>query len=82
MLCQAEGRYKSAAGDSGSPVWSHERTVTRSRDEDGFVTTKTKVVNRVQGIHWGGGGWFSPISEVQRSGELGLLLFCYPGSGC
>jgi hypothetical protein len=72
QLCQSKASYLSAAGDSGSPV---------------FRIVNFPAVNDVAlvGIHWGSGGVFSPISNIQRSifhAELGPLTTCAPGFVC
>jgi hypothetical protein len=72
MLCQDEADYTSAGGDSGSPVFSN-------------LNSPQQFDSRLRGIHWGGGGGttvFSPISNIQRSGELGPLTDCAPGFSC
>jgi hypothetical protein len=69
MLCQSEADYTSAAGDSGSPVFSR-------------LDSPQPLDSRLRGIHWGSGGVFSPISGVQRSGELGAITNCAAGFGC
>jgi hypothetical protein len=65
QLCQSRGSYLSMGGDSGSPVFS--------------VMRRSKV--RARGIHWGSGGVYSPISGIQRAGELGPISNCSSG-GC
>lgn len=60
LVCQAQANYASSPGDSGSPVFS------RVGGND----------VRLRGIHWGSGGVFSPIGNIQRSDELGLLSNC------
>jgi hypothetical protein len=72
MLCQDRADYTSAGGDSGSPVFSN-------------LNSPQPLDSRLRGIHWGGGGGstvFSPISGIQRSGELGPLTNCAPGLTC
>jgi hypothetical protein len=67
LLCQSRATYSNALGDSGSPV---------------FRITSTPIVN-LGGIHWGmiGGviGVFSPITNIQMSGELGPISTCFGG---
>jgi hypothetical protein len=65
QLCQSRASFSSAGGDSGSPV---------------FRITSLPNVTLV-GIHWGSGGVFSPITGIQRSGELGSVSTC-AGGGC
>jgi hypothetical protein len=65
QLCQSRASFASAGGDSGSPV---------------FRITALPNVTLV-GIHWGSGGVFSPITGIQRSGELGSVSTC-AGGGC
>lgn len=60
MICQARADYRSDSGDSGGPVFSLSQ-------DNGW---------QLAGLHWRGGGTFSPIGQVQRSGELGWLYFC------
>ncbi len=67
MLCQADASYSSAGGDSGSPIF---RTTSCT------VNGVNDVCADVYGLHWGGGGAFSPIANIQRSGELGPLETC------
>jgi hypothetical protein len=63
LLCQSRATYSSAGGDSGSPV---------------FRITSTPIVN-LGGIHWGSGGVYSPITNIQMSGELGPISTCFGG---
>jgi hypothetical protein len=58
LLCQSQAGYASDSGDSGSPV---------------FRITNSPAVNDVVlvGIHWGSGATFSPIANIQETGELG-----------
>jgi hypothetical protein len=65
QLCQSRASYSSAGGDSGSPV---------------FRITALPNVTLV-GIHWGSGGVFSPITNIQMAGELGSVTTC-AGGGC
>jgi hypothetical protein len=65
QLCQSRASFTSAGGDSGSPV---------------FRITALPNVTLV-GIHWGSGGVFSPITGIQRTGELGSITTC-AGGGC
>jgi hypothetical protein len=65
QLCQSRASFTSAGGDSGSPV---------------FRITSLPNVTLV-GIHWGSGGVFSPITGIQRTGELGSITTC-AGGGC
>jgi hypothetical protein len=65
QLCQSRASYTSSGGDSGSPV---------------FRITSLPNVTLV-GIHWGSGGAFSPITNIQMSGELGSVNTC-AGGGC
>jgi hypothetical protein len=72
QLCQSRASYNSAGGDSGSPV---------------FRIVNTPAANDVAlgGIHWGSGGVFSTISNIQRNifhVELGPLTTCAPGFVC
>lgn len=67
MLCQADATYSSAGGDSGSPVF---------RTTGCTVGGESDVCADVYGLHWGGGGAFSPIANIQRSGELGPIATC------
>jgi hypothetical protein len=65
QLCQSRASYTSAGGDSGSPVFR--------------ITTLPNVA--LVGIHWGSGGIFSPITNIQMGGELGAVNTC-AGGGC
>lgn len=72
QLCQAKASYNSAGGDSGSPV---------------FRVLNSPAANDVAlaGIHWGSTGFFSTISQMQRSTspvELGPLTTCASGFTC
>jgi hypothetical protein len=72
QLCQSRAAYLSNPGDSGSPV---------------FRIVNAPAVNDVAlgGIHWGSGGVFSTISNIQRNVfhvELGPLTTCAPGFVC
>jgi hypothetical protein len=67
MLCQADATYASAGGDSGSPIF---------RTTGCTVGGQSDVCADVYGLHWGGGGAFSPIANIQRSSELGPLDTC------
>jgi hypothetical protein len=72
QLCQSRASYASAAGDSGSPV---------------FRVVDSPATNDVAlgGIHWGSGGVFSTISNIQRSVspvELGSMTTCASGFSC
>ena len=67
MLCQADATYASAGGDSGSPIF---------RTSGCTVDGRSDVCADVYGLHWGGGGAFSPIANIQRSGELGPIETC------
>jgi hypothetical protein len=72
QLCQSRASYNSAGGDSGSPV---------------FRIVNTPAANDValSGIHWGSGGVFSTIGNIQRNifhVELGPLTTCAPGFLC
>jgi hypothetical protein len=72
QLCQSRANYLSNPGDSGSPV---------------FRIVNVPAVNDVAlgGIHWGSGGVFSTISNIQRNifhVELGPLTTCAPGFVC
>ena len=72
QLCQTVANYTSAAGDSGSPVFSN-------------LNAPQPLDSRLRGIHWGGGGGsvvFSPISGVQRTAELGAISNCASGFSC
>ena len=40
------------------------------------VNGVSDVCADVYGLHWGGGGVFSPIANIQRSGELGPIETC------
>ena len=71
MLCQADATYSSAGGDSGSPIF---------RTTGCTVNGVSDVCADVYGLHWGGGGAFSPIANIQRSGELGPLDTCATGA--
>jgi hypothetical protein len=71
MLCQDWVNAGVGGGDSGSPVF--------------------KIVDgddvELAGILWGGSSdgrtfVYSPMSNVQRSGEMGALTNCAAGSGC
>jgi hypothetical protein len=66
LLCQSRASYSCAGGDSGSPVFR--------------ITSPPAIVN-LGGIHWGSGGVFSPITNIQMSGELGPISTC-AGGGC
>ncbi len=66
LLCQAKASFAEKAGDSGSPVFS----IQLKRGPE----PSTNVI--LHGIFWGSGGVFSPIGNVQRSGELGPLNTC------
>jgi hypothetical protein len=63
QLCQAQASFTSAGGDSGSPVFR--------------ITTLPNVT--LMGVFWGSGGVFSPITNVQMSGELGAVNTCAGG---
>jgi hypothetical protein len=69
LLCQAESTLLAAGGDSGSPVFTPSGTNAKLR-----------------GILWGGNtginAFFSPISSIQRSTELGKISVCAPGFSC
>jgi hypothetical protein len=72
QLCQSRASYLSNPGDSGSPV---------------FRVVNVPALNDVAlgGIHWGSGGVFSTISNIQRNifhVELGPLTTCAPGFAC
>jgi hypothetical protein len=72
QLCQSRASYLSNPGDSGSPV---------------FRIVNVPALNDVAlgGIHWGSGGVFSTISNIQRNVfhvELGPLTTCAPGFAC
>lgn len=72
QLCQGIAGYSSAGGDSGSPVF---RIVNSPATND----------VRLAGIHWGSGGAFSMISQIQRStapAELGAITTCASGFAC
>jgi hypothetical protein len=64
LLCQSQATYLSVGGDSGSPV---------------FRLTVLPNVTLV-GINWSTGGHFSPITGIQRIGELGSINTCAVGS--
>lgn len=64
MFCQGQASYLSAGGDSGSPVFA--------------ITSGSNVA--LKAIHWGSGATFSPIGNIQQSGELGALNTCAVGS--
>lgn len=66
MLCQAIASYESDGGDSGAPV----------------LTTVDGPRSWARGIHWGSGGVFSPISNIQRIDELGSVETCIPDRSC
>jgi hypothetical protein len=72
QLCQSRASYNSGPGDSGSPV---------------FRIVNTPAANDValSGIHWGSGGVFSTIANIQRNVfhvELGPLTTCAAGFVC
>lgn len=76
LLCQAQATYASAEGDSGAPV---------------FRVRNTPSVSDVilYGVHFGSGGSgasfrasFSPMDQVQFTGELGGLVTCASGFSC
>lgn len=69
LRCQSLATYYSDQGDSGGPV---------------FRVTNSPSTNDVAlvGLHWGGGGQFSPIGGIQRSDELGPLNTCASGFSC
>ena len=72
QLCQSRASYLSNPGDSGSPV---------------FRIVNFPAVNDVAlgGIHWGSGGVFSTITNIQRNifhVELGPLTTCAAGFFC
>jgi hypothetical protein len=69
LRCQSLATYHSDQGDSGGPV---------------FRITNSPNTNDVAlvGLHWGGGGQFSPIGGIQRSDELGPLNPCAAGFSC
>lgn len=60
LICQAKANYTSQGGDSGAPVFS--------RPGGG--------VWHLAGLNYRGDAMFSPISQIQRSDELGWLFFC------
>jgi hypothetical protein len=68
LLCQSWAAFNPLpqGGDSGSPVF--------------LITTLPNVT--LVGILWGTGsaGFFSPITGVQRAGELGAITTCASGS--
>lgn len=70
MLCQADATYSSAGGDSGSPIF---------RTTGCTVNGASASCADVYGLHWGGGGAFSPLANIQRSGELGPVDTCATG---
>ncbi len=65
-ICQGQAAYGSAPGDSGSPVFR--------------IVSGTDVALR--GIHWGSGGVFSTIANIQRTSELGSVATCATGFTC
>lgn len=72
QLCQSIAGYSSAGGDSGSPVF---RVVNKPSANDVWLA----------GIHWGSGGAFSTIGQIQRAvapAELGSLRTCAAGFTC
>jgi hypothetical protein len=69
LLCQAQASYGSTGGDSGGPV---------IRPTAGDTGIPADLV----GIHWGSGGWFSPLINIQMGGELGGLTTCIPSRSC
>jgi hypothetical protein len=72
QLCQSRAAYNSAGGDSGSPVFR-------------IVNAPALRDVALGGIHWGSGGVFSPIGNIQRNVfhvELGPLTTCAPGFVC
>jgi hypothetical protein len=68
-LCQSQATYTSAGGDSGAPVFQ----------TSGGCAVGVACV-RLVGIHSSSGGVFSPISNIQRSDELGPLVNCLGGA--
>ena len=70
MFCQADASYESAGGDSGSPIF---RTTSCT------VNGVADVCADVYGLHWGGGGVFSPIANIQLPTELGAIDTCATG---
>jgi hypothetical protein len=70
QLCQYRASYADQPGDSGSAVF----TVQIIRGDPVWRA-------RLRGIHWGSGGVFSPIENIQMAGELGPLNPC-TGGGC
>jgi hypothetical protein len=69
LLCQSQATYRSAGGDSGSPVFTR-------------LDAPQGLDSRLRGIHWGSGGTFSPISGIQRPVELGAIRTCAAPFGC
>lgn len=74
QLCQDIVSATVGGGDSGSPVFS----VTNSPQQDDV---------ELRGVLWGGNSAgtlfvYSPIANVQRTDELGLIDSCAPGFGC
>lgn len=45
-------------------------------DSGGSITRSWDGNRALSGIHWGSGGAFSPISQIQRTAELGNLYVC------
>lgn len=74
-LCSYGVVYSSAPqlGDSGGPVFQR------------YPGTTSDV--RLLGMHWGADssgtkGWYSPITYIQNSTEIGAVLNCDPGWPC
>jgi hypothetical protein len=69
ILCSASASFTSGEGDSGGPVFR--------------INSAPNVF--LQGILFAGTSsltYYSPISSIQRSGELGSLTFCAPTYSC
>jgi len=69
QICQDFVQATVAGGDSGSPVFA--------------ITSGTDV--QLRGILWGSSGSqfvYSPIANIERSGELGPITTCASGFSC
>jgi hypothetical protein len=72
MLCQGLVTAGVGGGDSGSPVFQ-------------VLNSPAQNDVRLVGILWGGGGGqfvYSPIANIQRTGEMGALTNCAAGFSC
>jgi hypothetical protein len=69
LLCQSQANLFALPGDSGSPVFTPNGSNAKLRGE-------------LWGGNVAGDSYFSPISSIQRSTELGKISVCAPGFSC